>query len=156
MVQLVIGPRAPKRWFKGLEGGVGQIHVDITVSNYGDEEARRRDPAAQGTLLRTVEVKRVLVDTGSTTLCLPADLVAQLGLTDSRNAVAEIPTGHELIRVFRGVHLTLMGRSTITECVELPEGASPLLGVLPLEQMGIEPNLREEILELRPEPWIRI
>lgn len=156
MVQLVIGPLAPRRWFKGLEGGVGQIYVDITVSNFVEETNLANGLLPAGTLVPTVSLSRVLFDTGATTLCLPADLVAALNLPFLRNAVAETATGHHLVCIFGAAQTTLMGRSTATECVELPEGAPPLLGVLPLEQMGIEPNLRDEILELRPEPWVRI
>jgi predicted aspartyl protease len=155
MVQLVIGPRAPKRWFKGLEGGVGQIRTTFTVRNEADEVLVERGVSESG-LIRSVTLTNVLVDTGSTTLCLPADLVAQLGLRFARHAVAEIATGHAPIRIFNDARIELMGRSGIFECIELPEGAPPLLGVMPLEGMGIEPNLRDEVLELRPEPYMRI
>lgn len=156
MVQLVLGPRAPRRWFEGLEGGVGQIYVDITVSNSGEEYAVRHGFVPAETIIPFVSLERVLFDTGATTLCLPAEIVARLKLPFLRNAVAETATGHHIVRIFGEARTSLMGRGTVTECVELPEGAPPLLGVLPLEQMGIEPNLRDEILELRPEPWIRI
>ncbi|WP_009631170.1 hypothetical protein [Synechocystis sp. PCC 7509] len=32
--------------------------------------------------IRTITLKNVLVDTGATTLCLPANVIAKLGLTD--------------------------------------------------------------------------
>ena len=150
MVQLTIGPRAPKRWFERAGGCVGQIRVDFTVTNELDVQA-----VAEGRLdasaVRRLELKGVLVDTGATTLCLPANLVAQLGLPAKKDAVAETPTGHYLIRVFGQATVELMGRSNTFECVELPEGAPPLLGVYVLEGLGIEPNLRDEVLELRPE-----
>jgi clan AA aspartic protease len=155
MVQLIIGARAPKRWFKGLEGGVGQIRTTLVVRNEADEvlaELGGRDRTG----IRSVELRDVLVDTGATTLCLPADLVTRLGLRFARNAVAETATGHSPVRIFNDAHIELMGREGTFECIELPEGASPLLGVMPLEGLGIEPNLRDEVLELRPEPYMRI
>jgi predicted aspartyl protease len=155
MVQLIIGPRAPKRWFKGLEGGVGQIRTTLNVINRGDQVLAERGTPRDGGV-RAIELHNVLVDTGATTVCLPADLIEQLGLHYARSAVAEIATGHALIRIFEDAHIELMGREGTFECIELPEGAPPLLGVMPLEGMGIEPNLRDEVLELRPEPYMRI
>jgi len=150
MVQLTIGPRAPKRWFEKAGDRVGQIRVDVTVTNELDVQAMsegRLEPDA----VRSVAPAGVLVDSGATTLCLPADLVAALGLRYKKDAVAETPTGHHLIRVFGLATVSLMGRDNTFECVELPEGSPPLIGVYVLEGLGIEPNLREEVLELRPE-----
>ena len=150
MVQLTIGPRAPKRWFERAGGCVGQIRVEVTVKNELDVQA-----ASEGHLaavnVRRATLSDVLVDTGATTLCLPADVVAALGLPYKRNAMAETAIGYHEIRVFGQATVALMGRENTFECVELPEGAPPLLGVYVLEGLGIEPNLRDEVLELRPE-----
>ena len=43
------------------------------------------------------------------------------------------------------------GRAGNFECLELPDGASPLLGVLPLEALGIEPDILNHRLRLLPE-----
>lgn len=125
------------------------------MRNEADKILAERGVAISSTV-RELALTGVLVDTGPTTLCLPADLVAQLGLRFARNAVAEIATGHAPIRVFQDAHIALMGREGTFECIELPEGVPPLLGVIPLEGLGIEPNLRDEVLELRPEPYVRI
>ncbi|MGH9852718.1 MAG: aspartyl protease, partial [Blastocatellia bacterium] len=43
-----------------------------------------------------------------------------------------------------------LGREGTFECLELPGGKRPLLGVIPLEAMGIEPDLRSQSLRLLP------
>jgi hypothetical protein len=41
-------------------------------------------------------------------------------------------------------------RETICECIELPDDSIPLLGVIPLESMGIELDLQHQKLKFLP------
>jgi hypothetical protein len=43
-----------------------------------------------------------------------------------------------------------MGREGTFECLELPGGSDPLLGVIPLEALGIELDLQNQQLILLP------
>lgn len=36
------------------------------------------------------------------------------------------------------------------DCVELPGGADPLLGLIPLEDLGLEPDLKNQRLRVLP------
>ena len=47
--------------------------------------------------------------------------------------------------------IELLGRSHTCECIALPEGAHALLGCVPMEMMGIEPDLRNRTVRLLPE-----
>ena len=78
----------------------------------------------------------VLVDTGATALCLPQSDRALPsagpggpGLPLAREAFAETATGIAPVRIFEPAHVDRMGREGAFECVELPEGAAPLLEV---------------------------
>lgn len=43
-----------------------------------------------------------------------------------------------------------MERETNCECIELPDDTQPLLGVIPLEAMGIELDLQSQKLRFLP------
>lgn len=59
--------------------------------------------------------------------------------------------GPRTVRQFRDVELTIMGRSGTFDCLEVPVGASCLLGVIPMKVLGIEPDVRHQRLRLLPE-----
>ncbi len=156
MVELAYGPRAPRKWFRDTEGCVGQIHTDLRIANRVDEAIAERGLAAPESI-RSVDMEAVLVDTGATTLCLPQSLVAQLGLRFVRRSHATTAQSDLWVNVYGDAQVYLMGRHTTVECIELPDGTTPLLGVEPLEFMGIEPDLRNQRLVLLPdEEWLRV
>jgi hypothetical protein len=45
---------------------------------------------------------------------------------------------------------TVEGREGIFNCIELPEGSDPLLGLIPLEDLGLEPDLVNQKLRVLP------
>jgi len=94
---------------------------------------------------------RVLVDTGATLLSLPRAAIEQLGLMLLREVDAETANGFTKVRIFGDVTLTVEGRSAPFECLELPGGETVLLGVLPLESLGIELDLKNQRLVLLPD-----
>ena len=42
-------------------------------------------------------------------------------------------------------------RSALVDCVALPNDARPLLGVIPLEAMGLEPDTTNHVLRVLPD-----
>jgi len=132
------------------ETSMGRIDVGITVANGTD-----RDRAAVGEIeeaaVRSVTLDRALVDTGATLLCLPSDAIAQLGLQASREAPTNTANGPMRARVYRNVELTVMGRTGTFDALELSRGTPPLLGQIPLEALGLEPDLRNRRLRLLPD-----
>lgn len=47
-------------------------------------------------------------------------------------------------------HIYLMGREVTTQVLALPAGSAPLLGVIPMEQLGIEPDLERQQVRVLP------
>lgn len=128
---------------------VGKILTTLTITNRLDQglAARGRLPADE---VRTVTLKNVLVDTGATTLCLPAKIIAELGLDLLKEVDVGTATGIGKARIFQDAKISLLGREGTFECLELPGGQDPLLGVIPLEALGIELDLQNQQLVLLP------
>jgi predicted aspartyl protease len=128
---------------------MGKVFADITVTNGDDDALQARGLLGPGAV-RTVRVSDALVDTGATSLSLPAGIIETLGLRLFEEVLVETATGPATARRFRNVVLTVEGRSGTFDCLELPGGRSPLLGVVPMETLGLEPDLAAERLRLLP------
>lgn len=128
---------------------MGEIFTTITVTNRIDQ-ANAETGMIPAEKVRSVTLSDVLVDTGATTLCLPREVIAQLGLLPLRSVPAETATGVAETHIYRDASISLLGREGAFECLELPGGKRPLLGVIPLEAMGIEPDLTNQSLRLLP------
>lgn len=128
---------------------MGKVFADVTLVN-GDDDALRARGEISTDQVRSVEVADVLVDTGATHLCLPRDLIERLGLRLLEEVQVATAAGPRTARRFRNVFLTVEGRSGTFDCIELPGGDRPLLGVVPLETLGLEPDLKNERLRLLP------
>lgn len=128
---------------------MGKITTTLIITNRADQAIATRGliPADQ---VRSVTLDDVLVDTGATTLCLPSEVIAQLGLELLREVDVETATGIGKARIFQDAKISLLGREGTFECLELPGGRSPLLGVIPLEALGIELDLKNQRLKLLP------
>ena len=129
---------------------MGHVDTTITITNAIDQaraEAGEIDEAA----VRSVTLDGVLVDTGATHLSLPASLVARLGLRPLRELTMSTAAGPRPTRLLQDAVLTVLGRSSPMPVLELPEGVRPLLGVTPLEVLGLQPNMVKRRLELLPE-----
>lgn len=105
--------------------------------------------------IRSVTLPDVLVDTGANTLCLPRRMIQSLGLMHLETAVARTAAGEIEVEVFQMVSITVLGRTGTVDCVQLPDEAEPLLGLLPLERLGLEPDLQNETLRALPKSGIR-
>lgn len=128
---------------------MGRIITTLVVTNRIDQGL-----AARGIItldeVRSITLNNVLVDTGATTLCLPKSAIAQLGLEILKEVDVETANGIGKARIFQDAKISLLGREGTFECLELPGGGSPLLGVIPLEALGIELDLQNQQLKLLP------
>jgi clan AA aspartic protease len=128
----------------------GKITTTITVTNRLDAGM-----ASQGYIsadqVRSVTLPNVVVDTGATTLCLPAETIRELGLEMLKETTAATAHGLIRVRIFRDATVLLLGREGTFECLELPGGTDPLLGVIPLEALGIELDLHNQRLRVLPD-----
>ena len=129
---------------------MGQIEVEIIVSNALNHEKQLAGEIAQQDI-RTARMQEVLVDTGALMLCLPADVIARLGIPLEREVYVETATGIASTRLFRQVRLQVADRQGNFECLETPIGTRPLLGAIPMEMLGIEPELSTQTIRFLPE-----
>lgn len=58
--------------------------------------------------------------------------------------------GIRKVRVFRDVNLFVEGREGTYDCVELPGSEDSLLGLILLEDLGLELDLKNQRLKLLP------
>jgi predicted aspartyl protease len=129
---------------------MGKVTTPITITNALDEGMAEQGILAQSQV-RQVALNGVLADTGASMLCLPAPIIAQLGLRVHDEINIKTATGAARARRFRTVTLTVEGRSAPFECLELPGGSEPLLGYFPMETLGIELDLQNQRLILLPD-----
>jgi len=134
---------------KGRERQVGKVLTQLTVTNSDDEVLVAAGHAPSGGV-RSLTLEGVLVDTGATTLCLPINLVRELGLRHLTDIVATTAAGTVVVPLFEHARITLYGRTGTFECMGLAEGTDPLLGVIPLEMLGLEPDLQNQRLRVLP------
>ncbi len=128
---------------------MGRITTQLTITNRADQ-IRAEDGTISPEAVRSVTLDDVLVDTGATTLCLPADVIARLGLTMKEEVTVATATTIETARLFEDARIALLDREITVECLEVPEGRQPLLGVIPLEALGVELNLQDQEIRFLP------
>lgn len=129
---------------------MGQVTTQLTIINRADE-VRAADGTISAEKIRKVILDEVLIDTGATGLCLPANIIAQLGLSPLKEVLASTAAGDKRVRIFQDAKVSLQGREGIFQCLELPGGEHPLLGAIPLEDLGVEIDLQRRTLRLLPE-----
>ena len=128
---------------------MGRIITTLIITNRLDQGLAERGLIPRKDI-RTITLKDVLVDTGATTLCLPANVIARLGLSLLKEVDVATATGFSKARIFEDAKITLGEREGTFECLELPGGTEPLLGVIPLEALGIELDLQNQKLIVLP------
>lgn len=128
---------------------VGHVFTPLRITNAADR-TRERDGTISADAVRSIELDGVLVDTGASHLCLPSDLIEQLGLELVEEIQVTTAAGDRTTRLFEGAYLEVAGRSAIVRCIETPVGTNPLLGVVPLEDLTIEPDIINHTLRALP------
>lgn len=129
---------------------MGIVTTKITVTNLVDEILAERGfiPNEQ---VRSITLDSVLVDTGATRLCLPADVITQLGLPLAGEIDVKTAAGICKTRLFKRVTITVEGRKGEFTCTELPGGEDALLGVIPRSELGLQPDVINQRLILLPQ-----
>ncbi|MEG4109969.1 aspartyl protease [Microcoleus sp. S13_C5] len=130
------------------EKQMGQVITTITVTNFIDlVMAERRFIAAEE--VRSVTLDSVVVHTGATLLSLPDPIISQLGLKQVGERDVETSAGIKKGRIFAGAQIIVEGREGRFDCLELPEGVSAVfLGVIPMEELGLEPDFKNRRLRV--------
>ena len=128
---------------------MGRVLAKLTITNRIDQ-ANAQNGLIPHDQIRSVELDDVLVDTGATTLCLSAETISQLGLELLREVQISTANGIGTARIFQDAKISLCGRESTFECLELPGGQNPLLGVIPMEALGLEPDRQNQRLRVLP------
>lgn len=128
---------------------MGQVIATVTVSNRIDQVLAERGFIPTGEV-RSCTLDDFLVDTGATLLCLPAAIISQLGLVQGGAVSVETTAGVRQERIFRDVELCIGNRRGTFDCLELTEVNYALLGVTPMEVLGLEPDLKNRKLRVLP------
>jgi len=131
------------------EKEMGKVFATLTIINRADQ-IRAEDGTISPEQIRSITLKNVLVDTGATTLCLPQDAIAKLGLKLLKEVDVATAMGIGKARIFRDATISMFEREGTFECLELPGGGDALLGVIPLESLGLEIDLQNQILKPLP------
>jgi predicted aspartyl protease len=128
---------------------MGKVHTTLTIANRADQVLVENGFWSEDQI-RSLTLRQVLVDTGATTLCLPSDMIAQLGLKLLKEVPVATAMGITTARIYRDATISLYGPEGTFECLELLGGRDPLLGVIPLEMLGLEPDLKHQSLRVLP------
>lgn len=107
------------------ETPMGKIITTLTIINRADQSAATRELIPQEEV-RSLTLDNVLVDTGATTLCLPPEAIAKLGLELLKEVDVATATGLSKAKIFQDAKISLLGREGTFECLELPGGSDAL------------------------------
>ncbi len=121
----------------------------MTIINRADEALAKRGflPTDQ---IRKVTFDKVLVDSGATTLSLPRATIEQLGLEPLKEVLTKTAAGYHRSIVYQDAKVTIGDRVGVFQCLELPGGDDPLLGVIPIEELGLDPDFQKHELNFLP------
>ncbi len=128
---------------------MGKVLTTVTMTNRADQILAKNGYLAADKV-RSVTLNDVLADTGATLLSLPSEIVAELGLELLKEVEVTTAAGPKTMKIFCDVFLSLYGREGTFDCLELPGGTPPLLGVTPLEVLGLELNLQTQRVRVLP------
>ena len=126
---------------------MGKVTATITITNDIDQILADRG-FIKPEQIRRIALENVLVDTGASMLSLPTAIAEKLGLTVKGLTSLKTAAGNVETRIFSHALLEVNGRSSTFDCMELTEIDIPLLGVLPMETLGIEPDLKNQCLRM--------
>jgi hypothetical protein len=133
---------------KGPPRVEGLVFAEISIRNGHDLAMARRDDSRPGAV-REVLLDQIRVDSYSTHLALPMALVEPLGLDFMRDVAVRTSRGLVDARLVGPAELEVNGRAGTLTVLELPGDYRPLLGFIPMQLLGIEPDVLHHTVRLR-------
>jgi clan AA aspartic protease len=128
---------------------MGLVYANIELINSGDVEVARRGFIKKNEI-RKAKVK-ALVDSGAYMLCINQSLKEQLGLAVIDTQVAELANGiKERYEIVGPVEVIFENRSTSCRALVLPGDAEVLLGAIPIEDMDVIIDPKDQKLKVHP------
>jgi predicted aspartyl protease len=129
---------------------MGEVKIKVKLKNYGSSWAAKKGFIDQSEV-ETSEVD-MLVDTGAVMIFLPQDEVEKLGLVpESKIVVTYADERKEERWVAKGLEVTILNRSMVTDCIIGPPLCEPLLGQLVLEELDLMVDSLKQTVVTRPE-----
>jgi len=128
---------------------MGHVYTTLKLINHRDTilaEEQMKKPED----VRALTLENVLADSGASHLCLPEEVIKQLGLKLKREVTVQTATGFSTRHIYGDVTIEIADREATVDCVALPTGVQPLLGVIPMENMGINLDLNKHELVFIP------
>ncbi|MDR0610834.1 MAG: clan AA aspartic protease [Planctomycetaceae bacterium] len=133
---------------------MGEIYANITLFNGADLLAVKLGTCLMENV-RKIEV-RALIDSGATTLAINSEIKNQLGLFVLETRESRLADGSVENYEFVGpVEIHFKNRSSLCRAVVLPHAEEVLLGAIPLEEMDVVIDMKNQELILPPErPYV--
>ncbi len=129
------------------ENEKGLIYSDIELVSMEDVAVFDRGYIEKDKI-RSCKV-RALVDSGAYTLCINQSIKDQLGLRKQESMDAELANGQiEKVDMVGPVKIKIFNRISVCNAAVLPGDSEVLLGCIPLEDMDLILDPKEETLRL--------
>jgi clan AA aspartic protease len=126
---------------------MGLVYADIELVNCDDISVARQGYIKESEI-RSKKV-RALVDSGAYMMCLNEHLRAQLGVATVRTTEIELADGQiKTLDVVGPIRVNFENRSAICSAVVLPGNSEVLLGAIPMEEMDVVIDPKEQKLTL--------
>jgi predicted aspartyl protease len=126
---------------------MGRVTCEARFENALDLALARQGKIAESEV-RGVQVTDALVDTGASTLGLPASILRQLGLDKPISTRrCRNTTGAYEVKLYGPVRLTIYGRDITLDAMEVDEGCPVLIGQIPLEHLQLVVDMSNHRLE---------
>ena len=126
---------------------MGRVVAKVRLANVIDV-ALARQGAIRPEEVRRCEVD-ALADSGASLMCLPEDIVDELGLERFSSQTATLATGERRqLPIVGTARIEIGARMVNQDCVVLPRGARPLIGQLVLQEMDLVIDMKRERLVL--------
>lgn len=91
---------------------MGKVLSDLTVIN-GADQIRAEDGTISQENVRSARLENVLVDKRVTTLCLPSDAIAKLGLSFLKEVDVASSMGIIKARIFQNATISVCGKGLL-------------------------------------------
>ncbi|OIP36677.1 hypothetical protein AUJ95_09165 [Candidatus Desantisbacteria bacterium CG2_30_40_21] len=129
---------------------MGEVKCEVKLENFVDRSNFEEGKLTEEKIRR--DITTALVDTGSTLLVLPQEIVEKLGLRRLKKVVVTYADERKEERDVAGVvTLTIGDRSANLDCVVGPPLSEPLIGQIALEEMDLIVDCKDQQLKPRPE-----
>ena len=129
---------------------MGLIHANIELVS-SDDKALARKGYISNDEIKRVKV-RALVDSGVYMLAINEAVKAQLDFPSVDQQLAELANGQlKTVEIVGPIDVKFENRSTTCRAVVLPGETEVLLGTIPMEDMDVIIDPREQQLKVHPE-----